>query len=264
MTQKKISSETYSSDLVDFSHQVEKITLHDHGKANITIGFGDPALVSKIYFLQAPRVPSHKKPLHAIRLISMIKNNLIGLPCDRFNSSMVHDEPKRQSFDISLLSTDQTDLSLFIGLSSLDGYSVIENGIIENAEYLVPVEDLREGAAQKNRRSKNLVYYNKSGETSHNVGHHHRYVIDKNGNGMTVEALDSEGSAGHRHIIINFAIKSAQGQGAWTPHTHKLDQGILEYLKGVEALATQMMDDEQPLVGGKNADEQEKDQQIIY
>jgi|19_taG_2_1085344.scaffolds.fasta_scaffold71169_1 hypothetical protein len=248
MTKRKIGEEIYSFDKrsVNFGYQIKKVTLYDHGKANITIAFEDPSKVSRVYFLQSPKVSNKLRFAHVSGFFSMIKNNLIGVKCDRFDLHAVRSRKRLQSFDISFLS-NKTDLSLLIGLSNLEGYSIVDNRIIDNSEYLVPVEDLRKETQQKIKRSKSSVYFNKSGETSFNDGHNHRYVIDKNGNGW---AISDEHL--HEHIIINFAVKPAQSAHT-ALHVHEIEVNTLTYLREVESFAREMI-----------TSEQEKDQRPIY
>ena len=49
------------------------------------------------------------------------------------------------------------------------------------------------------------------GMTSHNANHHHKYVVDKNGNGYTMAAVHPDNpNIRHRHKIINYVVQEAK------------------------------------------------------
>tara|TARA_R110002020_G_scaffold48233_3_gene137477 strand:- start:591 stop:1691 length:1101 start_codon:yes stop_codon:yes gene_type:complete len=230
----QISTSSFNPALIDFNYQIDKITLYDYGKARLKITFNQPEEILKIYFLQVPAGFESENYAKISGLTSMIENNLHGLRCDRFNSYAATSK-KEQSFDIEFVDTG--DVDLLIGVANTQGYNIAINNIIRDAEYSILFEDLRSSSKGRVKLNKGTTYANVEGETSNNAGHNHKYVIDKNGNGYALFAVNPENSEiRHRHKVVNYVIQPAQSlcfpncrriydADGVPPHVHSLQGG---------------------------------------
>jgi len=246
MTKKKIEASNYSfeDDSINFNYEIKKVKLSDYGKAEFTIVFDDPSELYRIYFLDSSRIADKRKYSSVTGFTSLVREQTLRFKEKKFNAQNVSNK-NTQIFNVDLFPTaGAEDISVLIGMSSLEGYHIDDNEILNDSRYVVPMEDLREETTSVQKIEKGEILYVKTAETSHNAGHHHRYVVDKNGNGVTVAAIYSDGSMNqHKHTIINYEVKSARvNQEA---HAHQIESGVLEFLRTVEAIAEERIVNEE-------------------
>ena len=222
-----------NSRLVDFNHQINKIVLLDNNKAKLNITFADPASVLTISFIQVPPSEDPASYGDSSGFIAMVRNTITDLRSSMFNCQVVRNIATAQEFEIDFI--EQNNAPILIALSNNADYSIQSTIVVENDEILFPFEDLKSESGKKTKLVKPSPLKNIQGETSYNAGHNHKYVLDTNGNGYAILAVNPQNSkVNHMHRVINFVVQPAQSDcypkcvdlydvSGVPPHVHNID-----------------------------------------